>query len=203
MKFFDEVKALLTMDAVVRQYGYTPNRAGFLRCPFHDDKTPSMKLYRDGFHCFGCGAHGDAIDYVGRLFGMSPLEAAGRLNEDFHLGLSMSGEPPDSEGQRKREREKQARELFCAWRLQMLNQIDLAIRTANLANLDKLTDAETVAIRYRESFVYWSDLLMNGTDKQQMSVYHDREGVTRLCRMCLPKMQMRSSAALHYSEQTA
>lgn len=34
-------------------------------CPFHPDKSPSLVLYRDqSYHCFGCGAHGDVIDFI-------------------------------------------------------------------------------------------------------------------------------------------
>jgi len=34
-------------------------------CPFHQERTPSMHLYDDGhYHCFGCGAHGDAITLI-------------------------------------------------------------------------------------------------------------------------------------------
>lgn len=34
-------------------------------CPFHTDKTPSLVLYKDHtYHCFGCGAHGDVLDFV-------------------------------------------------------------------------------------------------------------------------------------------
>jgi vacuolar-type H+-ATPase subunit I/STV1 len=40
-----------------------------LRCPFHDDKSPSMKVYLpdNNFHCFGCGAHGSPIDFVMKI----------------------------------------------------------------------------------------------------------------------------------------
>ncbi len=36
-----------------------------IRCPIHNDRTPSMTLYPNGsWHCFGCGAHGhNAIDF--------------------------------------------------------------------------------------------------------------------------------------------
>ena len=33
-------------------------------CPFHGEKTPSFYVYDDHYHCFGCGAHGDAISFV-------------------------------------------------------------------------------------------------------------------------------------------
>jgi hypothetical protein len=35
-----------------------------IKCVFHDDSTPSLRIYPDHFHCFGCGAHGDAIDWL-------------------------------------------------------------------------------------------------------------------------------------------
>ena len=46
---------------------------------------PSMKLNRDYFYCFGCGATGDVIDFVARLFGLSSYEAAKKLAYDFGI----------------------------------------------------------------------------------------------------------------------
>lgn len=53
-------------------------------CPFHDDKNPSMKVDQR-FHCFGCGADGDVIDFIAKLFDLSPKEAAEKLAQDFGL----------------------------------------------------------------------------------------------------------------------
>ena len=47
---------------------------------------PSLKLYGDHFHCFGCGAHGDVIDLTAGLLGCSKGEAARRLVADFGYG---------------------------------------------------------------------------------------------------------------------
>lgn len=46
-------------------------------CPFHAEKTPSFKVdtKKQTFHCFGCGAHGDAIDFVMKYDGVSFREA--------------------------------------------------------------------------------------------------------------------------------
>jgi hypothetical protein len=45
-----------------------PNHAGFIHCPFHDEKTASCKIFKDNhFHCFGCGAKGDVIDFVQKI----------------------------------------------------------------------------------------------------------------------------------------
>src|SRR5947209_201975 len=52
------------------------------RCPFHDDREPSLLVdERDGhFHCFGCGAHGDVIDFVMRRDGIPFAESCRRLS---------------------------------------------------------------------------------------------------------------------------
>ena len=52
-------------------YGLEVNRGNMVCCPFHADRTPSMKLNEDYFYCFGCGAHGDVINLAARLFGLS------------------------------------------------------------------------------------------------------------------------------------
>ena len=44
-----------------------------------------MKLYDDHFYCFGWGAHGDVIDFTGKLFSLSPKKAAERLAQDFGI----------------------------------------------------------------------------------------------------------------------
>lgn len=50
-------------------------------CPFHDDSTPSMSVggVTDRFHCFGCGASGDVIDFVSRLHAVGFREAVDLL----------------------------------------------------------------------------------------------------------------------------
>jgi len=52
----------------------TQRGQGFMGCcPFHDDSTPSLSVggVPDRFHCFGCGAGGDVIEYVHRFTGLS------------------------------------------------------------------------------------------------------------------------------------
>jgi len=53
-----------------------PNHAGFIRCPFHSEKTPSCKVFKDNrFHCFGCGADGDVIDFIMKQHNLTFIEA--------------------------------------------------------------------------------------------------------------------------------
>ena len=63
----DEIKAAYTMRDVLDMYGLKANRKGFICCPFHGEKTASFKVYERSFHCFGCGVHGDVIDFVAMM----------------------------------------------------------------------------------------------------------------------------------------
>ncbi|MDI9215968.1 CHC2 zinc finger domain-containing protein [Clostridium tertium] len=60
-------------ELIERETGERFNREGFIKCPFHGEKTPSMsiKFFPDKnkykFKCFGCDAGGDAIDFISKL----------------------------------------------------------------------------------------------------------------------------------------
>lgn len=85
------IKESLSMAEVADRYGFHPNRAGFIRCPFHaGDNSASLKIYPGkggGFFCFGCQTSGSVIDFVMRIFDCSFSDAMKRLNSDFDLGL--------------------------------------------------------------------------------------------------------------------
>ena len=85
MTFFETVKNAVTVKQAAEHYSCKVNRGDMICCPFHDDRHPSMKLNRDYFYCFGCGATGDVIDFVARLFGLSSYEAAKKLAYDFGI----------------------------------------------------------------------------------------------------------------------
>ena len=89
MDYASEIKSRLTTKEVSLHYGFEPNRAGKICCPFHNEKTPSLKLYdgNRGFYCFGCGEHGSVIDFVMRYFCLDFQSAISKLNDDFCLGL--------------------------------------------------------------------------------------------------------------------
>ena len=63
----DLAKQSITMEMLVSMDGLTVNSAGFIKCPFHEDKTNSLKVYAGskGFYCFGCNTGGSVIDYWG------------------------------------------------------------------------------------------------------------------------------------------
>ena len=85
MNLFETVKASVSVPDAAKMYGLQPNHHGMVRCPFHDDRHPSLKLNEVYFYCFGCGATGDVIDLTARLFALSPYEAARKLAADFGI----------------------------------------------------------------------------------------------------------------------
>ena len=88
MNIFQEMKERVTARQVAERYGLKVSRNGMTRCPFHNDKHPSMKIDQN-YYCFACGAKGDAVNYVAVLFGLSQFEAAKKINNDFSLGISI------------------------------------------------------------------------------------------------------------------
>lgn len=85
MNLFEAVKAAVTPRMAAERYGLPVRQGSMTCCPFHDDRTPSMKLNEDYFYCFGCGASGDVIDLAVRLFGLSSYDVAKKLAADFGI----------------------------------------------------------------------------------------------------------------------
>lgn len=72
------------MREIIARYGLTPNRAGFIKCPFHNgDNSPSLKVYKDSFYCFGCGASGDVFSFVEKMDNLSFKEAYLSLGGEY------------------------------------------------------------------------------------------------------------------------
>ena len=105
---FEVVKQSVTVREAAEMYGIAVGRGGMACCPFHDDRHPSMKV-DTRFHCFGCGADGDVIDFTARLYNLAPREAAEKLAQDFGLAYDSQAPPrrryirQRSEGQKFRE----------------------------------------------------------------------------------------------------
>ncbi|GAA6259696.1 LPD28 domain-containing protein [Mediterraneibacter gnavus] len=105
---FEAVKQSVSTREAAEFYGIKVSRTGMACCPFHDDKDPSMKVDQR-FHCFGCGADGDVIDFTAKLFDLSPKEAAKKLAQDFGL-IYDSQAPPRRRYVRQKTEAQQFRE---------------------------------------------------------------------------------------------
>ena len=89
-RLFQTVKAAVTARQAAEIYGLKVGRNSLACCPFHHDKTPSMKI-DDRYYCFGCGVTGDAVDLTAQLLGLSPKDAALRLAADFGIDAPFEG----------------------------------------------------------------------------------------------------------------
>ena len=95
MDVFHAVKANISTNQAAEFYGFKPDRSSLIRCPFHNDRTPSMKVDRR-YYCFGCGATGDVIDFTAHLYGLDLKDAALKLAKDFNISYEYHGKsPPD------------------------------------------------------------------------------------------------------------
>lgn len=112
-----EIKRLVTMQDIIRKYGFETNRSGFMRCPFHrGDHTASLKIYPGdrGWCCFGCRKGGTVIDFVMEHDGLKFDDACRAIDGYFGLGLyhdmSLSQMRKSKREREQREREKAEKE---------------------------------------------------------------------------------------------
>lgn len=106
-QFLDELRARTPLAPLIqRKTRLTKSGRNWKGCcPFHGEKTPSFYVYDDHFHCFGCGAHGDAITFVMKAEGQGFPEAVERLAQE--AGLEVPKPTPEAAA-----RERAARDLY-------------------------------------------------------------------------------------------
>lgn len=117
-EFLDELRSRVTLSAVVgrRVKLVKRGREHSGLCPFHNEKSPSFTVSDEkGFyHCFGCGAHGSAIDFVMNSEGLSFPEAVERLAAQAGLQVP-EDRPEDRERSQRRAGLIDVVEAACAW----------------------------------------------------------------------------------------
>lgn len=94
---FDQIKDRVSVSDVVERFGGVKldrNKKGL--CPFHNEKTPSFSVTEDdkAWTCFGCGAHGDAVDFVAKIRGIESLDAAHLIADAY--GIQYEAPQPKS-----------------------------------------------------------------------------------------------------------
>ena len=144
------------------------------------------------------------MDFVARLFGLTPLDAVRRLNEDFFLGLPIDRPATVTERQEVQHRREVSATYqdFEAWKEMLSKLLSICFRTAHTAllslevpeDLDRLTPAQVLAIQNQASVEFWADRL-TGSIEEQMEVFRDRREVERLCERILNHTPTKSGAA--------
>ena len=180
---FQDIKDRVDLKDLVRFYGLEVDRGGFACCPFHNERHPSFKVYEDHYHCFGCGEHGDHVDFVQKLYGLSNIEAAKQINKDFGLGLE-TGEIAKPITTRPRKNDE-----FMLWLAESVHT--LIEYKKLLAYWEKVYDPrspiDNVNDRYLESIhnkayvEHCVDTLLFGSEQEKRNFYEtDREYPKRI-----------------------
>lgn len=186
MSIFTEVKEQMTARKAAEFYGLKVGRNGMACCPFHSDKHPSMKIDRN-YHCFACGVGGDAVNYVSRIFGLSQLDAAKKLIQDFSLSVETEGNAPLDEQRKReirklREEEKRIRRIkdrFFKWNRDTVNELQNC--RAIIQNIGKFMQGKSPEIVFSDAYAqmihseplieYWLDILCLGTLEEQQELF--------------------------------
>lgn len=112
MNIFKAVKENISTRQAAEHYGIEIGHNGMACCPFHNDHTPSMKTDKR-FHCFGCGADGDVIDFTARLFNLNKKEAAEKLAKDFGIAYNGRASPRKAVPQKSDAQKYYEAEQYC------------------------------------------------------------------------------------------
>ena len=98
------IRDQVDMDSILGLYGYRLKHGGFMCCPFHGEKDPSLKVYKDtgGWHCYGCGRGGSVIDFVMEQENCDFRTAVRGIDSALHLGLMDRREAPEEARKEKR-----------------------------------------------------------------------------------------------------
>lgn len=182
MNLFETVKNSVTAREAAELYGLQVHRNGFCTCPFHDDHHPSMKVDRR-YHCFGCQADGDVIDFVGRLFNLSPKDASLKLASDFHIRidglLPLAVEPKRqtiSEQEIRKRQESYAFSELTAYREQLLHWKEAY---APHSPDEELHPRFQKALLHLEQVENDLDVLLMGTETEKMAIIQEVKQIER------------------------
>ena len=172
MTIFDAVKSRVTPRMAADRYGLHVSRNGMVRCLFHDDTNPSMKLYDDHYHCFGCQATGDVIRLTAKLFGITDQEAAKKLAEDFGVQNEQTEEKTSVLAKLSRFREQSEQERLCFRAMRDYLHLLEGWRTTYAPKTpeEELDDRFVEALLMTDCIEYLLDILTAGHPEERAEV---------------------------------
>ena len=192
MNLFETVKATVHPRMAAERYGLPVRQGSMVCCPFHADRTPSMKLNEDYFYCFGCGASGDVIALTAQLFNLPPVEAAKKLAADFGI----TGQKPSilAKLQRGKSQEEIERRCFRVLGDYLRILQDWKTNCAPQSPEDAIDPRYAEACHMLERIGNMLDILACGTPQERAEVVADLQKDDRLIRMEARNRQIREEA---------
>lgn len=189
MNLFEAVKAAVTSRMAAERYGLPIQQGSMVCCPFHADRTPSMKLNEDYFYCFGCGAHGDVIALTAQLFDLPPAEAVKKLAADF--GISEQKPSILARLQRGKSQVEAERRCFRVLGDYLRILQDWKENCAPQSPVDGIDPRYAEGCHMLERIGNMLDILACGTPQERAEVVADLQKDDRLMRMEARNRQIR------------
>lgn len=187
MRIFEIVKENVNLREAAELYGIDVNRYSKALCPFHNDRHPSLYVADDHYYCFTCGEHGDVIDFVGRLFQLSPYDAARKLAADFHLSPDKPPSAAALHAKRIRTEAQQLREneRLCFSILSDYAHVlrDWKVRYAPQSPAEAPDERFVEACHKLDEVEYYLDILTSGNSYERSEVIHQQMANGKLDRL--------------------
>lgn len=169
----DDIKQQISMYDICRMYGIRLNPKNYCNCPFHSEKTPSMKIYKDGFKCYGCGESGDIFTFVEKMEGCDFKEAY------LKLGGTYENKPKREQklNRIKYERQRRIAQNTQKAEIEFKQLLSNTIRFCRKTSLEKpYTDVWTVCVT-------WLDWLLACWEEKYIGKGEINRGdVIRICK---------------------
>lgn len=177
---FQVVKENIDLMEAIEYYGFQPIRKGryyWLLCPFHSEKHPSFCINGNTFKCFGCGVHGDVINFVSLLFNLKPIDAVYRLVTDFGIDLPYAKKIDKIYCKAKQNYEDiKLYQAFITQRDRIYDYLcnirDIYSRLKELiTNPEDIQLDEFVETCHKQDLIeYWLDIILTGSIQEQYEV---------------------------------
>jgi transcriptional regulator with XRE-family HTH domain len=181
-----DAKAAVDLQALVESSGVElrPAGPGRLRglCPFHAERTGSFFVFldRQRWNCFGCGEHGDAIDFIRKARGCSFREALAVLGMD---------DPKHTAAELQKIRAERQRREAAAWReRELARSLGISIRISHQA-LERITPETlehfALILTELETLEYQHSILIHGDPAERAELVRELAGLRLLPRRLL------------------
>ena len=184
---FQTIKNKITTREAAEFYGLKVGRNGMACCPFHPDRNPSLKV-DERFHCFGCGADGDVIDYAAKLFHLTNIEAARKLAGDFEIHISeKTFRPIRFPAAKQRQTDCRVNEKFERWRSWAISVLTMYVnsmqgwkeRFAPKSESEEWNPLFVESLSNLDAYNYFLDVLYYGSDAEQRGFFLEMQEVIR------------------------
>lgn len=178
----EEIKREYSMRDILARYGIQVNRSGMCCCPIHGEKHPSMKVYKDSFYCFACGAHGDIFSFIQQMdncdFKTAYLSLGGtyeKQTENERAVTIARRERAKSERERAKQQEEQLRKTLA----DCLTLLARVIRESSPKSIDdEISDTYCDAVNYNTILTHWWEVLYIENDRKGVNI----PNVYRVCK---------------------